>query len=1062
MSSVTWLHLSDWHQKGTTFDRLVVRDALLRDIKERCQGISADLETIDFIVLSGDIAYSGKPEEYAAVREHLIVPLLDATGLGPERLFIVPGNHDLDRDALKYLPSPLLSPFATEADIQEYLNGDKWRGLLLQPFEAYKAFVAEFGGGALSSYASELQLDIDGKKVALLGFNSALMAGRHKDAQGEVDDDGHLIVGEPQIYDLLAEAAGADLRIAILHHPLAWLTPFDRDRVKGRLLPGVDCILCGHQHEAQVEIFKGTEGECVVIPAGAAYERRDHANGYNFVTLDLATRQGTVFLRCWSDTRAGRWREDVDCASQGKYDFSLSGARPASGQGPAARAAGEATEPGARFDPRNPVFYVPYRQKGEGVIGREEALANLRQQLLTGRQTAIGHTAAFQGLGGLGKTQLAVEYAYRFRAEYSNGVIWINADQDIEPQLIHIAKTAAWLAPKSEHAVILEVALRRLKTVSDCLVVFDNVESFTTIEPYLPEPQAAPHLLLTSRAPQPNFIPVQLPPLNPQQSLAMLCREARREAVTLSAEERQAAQGIVDALDGLPLAIEIAGAYLAHIPGCSFQEYLGMLRGNQRAALDGTLLSSFTKHERDLYSTLRISEPVLGEQPLLREVIDLLAWSGSAFMSLSLMGAMLDRPEVELRPALLLGEALRLLTREAGGTRYDMHRLVCQVRREEVGLTPELVTARCRKLGTWFEERREDFVKLAEIEREMDHLGQWLINARNHATDEVCRLVWLQAYPPYHWGRYWEAHDRVQEARQLLPQKDDDDTHKLAAHVFSDLGSTYGFLGEYDQALEYQQRALAIRQGLFGDHHRDTAASLDNIGQAFMGLEDYPKALDFHQRSLAICQQLFGERASETANSIDNVGSAYGKLGDYRKALNFNLRALSIRQELFGDRHPHTAASLNNVGISYSALRDYSKALAFHQQSLFIGQDLLGDKHPDTACSWNNIGLAYRGLRQYRQALKAFEEALSIREAVLGVQHPRFLDTFNNLISVLIETREFTVAITHARKRLSQVPLASPASAKIQGLQARIDRACQRKGFRPVSAKQKAKGKKRR
>ncbi len=804
---------------------------------------------------------------------------------------------------------------------------------------------------------------------------------------------------------------------------MSWLTEFDRDRIKGRLLKDVDCILCGHQHKGEVESVNGTQGECVIIPAGAAYNRRDYANGYNFVSVNLTTKKGTVFLRCWNDPKSC-WCEDDDRAPAGKYDFFIrDGARQVSGQSnttePVGRATNAVATPSQRFDPRNPVFYVPYRQKGKGVIGREEALANLRQQLVSTQQTAIGHAAAFHGLGGLGKTQLAVEYAFRYRNEYANGVIWINADQDIESQLIYIAKMAAWISPDSEHGVILEVAQRRLKNVSDCLVVFDNVDSITAIERYLPEPEANPHLLLTSRTLQPDFIPVELPPLNPQQSLEMLCSEARRDIALLLPDNRVAAQGIVDALDGLPLAIEIAGAYLAHIPGCSFQEYFDMLRDNQRAALDGKLLSSFTKHERDLYSTLRISEPVLEELPLLREIVDLFAWSGSAFMSLSLMGAILGRQEGELRTALRLGEALRLLNREEGGARYDMHRLVCQVRREEVCLTPELVVARCRKLGDWFEERRDDFTKLAEIEREMDHLDQWLVNARISTPDESCRLVWLQAYPPFHWGKFKQAQERVSEALRLLPQNDDEGTLKLRAHIFNDLGSTCSRLGDYPQALEYYQHSLSIRQDLFGDSHSDTARSLNNVGAAYSNLGDYSKALDYQQCSLSISRELLGERHPDTATSLNNVGTSHANLGDYSKALDYQQHSLSISRELLGERHPDTANSLNNVGVAYGNLKNYPQALDCYQRSLSIRQELLGERHPDTATSLNSVGSAYVDLGDYPQALEYYQHSLSIRQELFGERHPDTAGSLHNVGVAYSKLGDYPKALEYYQRSLS-------------------------------------------
>lgn len=118
------------------------------------------------------------------------------------------------------------------------------------------------------------------------------------------------------------------------------------------------------------------------------------------------------------------------------------------------------------------------------MVGRDEALEKVRQQLLEGRSTSIGQTALFQGIGGLGKTQLAVEYAYHYRNEYPNGVYWITADENIDAQLTRIAVAARWVAVESEHAIKLDVARHRLKTYSDYLIVFDNLESVDAIRDY--------------------------------------------------------------------------------------------------------------------------------------------------------------------------------------------------------------------------------------------------------------------------------------------------------------------------------------------------------------------------------------------------------------------------------------------------------------------------------------------------------------------------------------------------------------------------------------------------
>ena len=98
MASINWVHLSDWHQRGVDFDRTIVRDALISDIEERGARISEDLDTIDFVVFSGDLAFSGKPEEYRVALKEFVEPVLLACGLvtGTEarfdHFFVVPAT----------------------------------------------------------------------------------------------------------------------------------------------------------------------------------------------------------------------------------------------------------------------------------------------------------------------------------------------------------------------------------------------------------------------------------------------------------------------------------------------------------------------------------------------------------------------------------------------------------------------------------------------------------------------------------------------------------------------------------------------------------------------------------------------------------------------------------------------------------------------------------------------------------------------------------------------------------------------------------------------------------
>ncbi len=228
MTGITWLHISDWHEGHSgeaVYDRTVVREQLLDDIEKRRQRISrsGDLDKIDFIVFSGDAAFSGKKEQYEQV-EKFFDRVLEASGLEGQRdrLFIVPGNHDLEGDRLQNLGEKFHQPLNTETSalkkwIDDYLTDEDNHRLLIHPFSSYQDFVSRYTGQDQPSYASFKSLSCDnGVKVALLGFNSALMARRNRNDRGKVDDLHKLIIGEPQVSSRLKEIEGHDVKIAVI------------------------------------------------------------------------------------------------------------------------------------------------------------------------------------------------------------------------------------------------------------------------------------------------------------------------------------------------------------------------------------------------------------------------------------------------------------------------------------------------------------------------------------------------------------------------------------------------------------------------------------------------------------------------------------------------------------------------------------------------------------------------------------------------------------------------------------------------------------------------------
>ena len=647
------------------------------------------------------------------------------------------------------------------------------------------------------------------------------------------------------------------------------------------------------------------------------------------------------------------------------------------------------------YSPHRSVFYVPFKQKGDEMVGQLQVLADVRKQLTEGKRTAIGQTAAFRGLGGLGKTQLAIEYAYRYRDEYPNGVIWLNADQDIDAQLIDIAEKARWLAPESDHKYKIQIAQQRIRSYSDCLIVFDNLEHRQAIEPYLPEPEANPHILVTSRTDHAGFQPVALDPLDGSLSRELLTKEAGREPGSL--DEDNAIQGIVALLGGLPLALELAGAYLGHRPSVTFKQYFELLSKDLKSALPKRV-ESFTKHEADLYSTLRLSEGLLNEEPYLRDILDLLTWSGSAPMSTGLIAHLLNVTEASLLGSLAGGTELRLLQRSEKSNSYSLHRLVGEVRRVEIPLEERThwVDTVCTRLGDWFQEKKEDFSQLTKFESEIDHLQRWQENADKFTPVQSSRLMWLQAYPSYHRGRYLEARSYVLEAQRIFDQVDNTN-RELQANLVNDLATTSEVLGDFTAGLSNHLQALAMRRELFGDLHADVASSFQNLGHCYNEQGDLVRALEYSLQALNVRRTLFGETHPSVAASLSQVGSHYNQQGNTVKALEYSRQALAMRRELLGDLHPDIAISLNNIGSCYGDLRDIALALEYSGQALTMQRGLFGELHPDIATSLSNVGHWHGVAGDLESALTYSQQALAMRRELFSEVHPDIALSLTNV-----------------------------------------------------------------
>ena len=277
--AVTWLHVSDFHlsDKGP-YNQEVILNALVSSVKR----FGTEGHKPDLIFATGDIAQNGKAQEYAYATEFFNA-LLDAAGLEKERLFIVPGNHDVDRKMGKGLARTLDS----NDDADEYFDLKTSLPHLTQKLQAFSAWYNEYFKGIRTfptdTTCSQVEvIPIRKTRIAVLPLNSALFC---------IDDNDHnkLFIGRrclDSAVKQLQSQVEADLKIALLHHPLDWLSSIERANINATLGAAVDLVLQGHYHETETEGIASANGGYLKLAAGAAYQTRQHPNSAMYATFE--------------------------------------------------------------------------------------------------------------------------------------------------------------------------------------------------------------------------------------------------------------------------------------------------------------------------------------------------------------------------------------------------------------------------------------------------------------------------------------------------------------------------------------------------------------------------------------------------------------------------------------------------------------------------------------------------------------------------------------------------------------------------------------------------------
>jgi tetratricopeptide (TPR) repeat protein/transcriptional regulator with XRE-family HTH domain len=649
--------------------------------------------------------------------------------------------------------------------------------------------------------------------------------------------------------------------------------------------------------------------------------------------------------------------------------------------------------------PRNPLF-----------TGREELLESIHQRLSAGHVAGLNQSFALVGLAGMGKTYLALEYAYRYGLEYS-AVLWIDAEQT-ETILASFTTIANVLhLPQRQDPEQQQVATavgRWLAVHSEWLLIWDNLEDMQPLRQYVPATHQG-SILITTRRQTLGAVAQgsELRPLQAEEGVLFLLRRARllNEAPSTLEQLAQSAPGelaaareLVTKMDGLPLALDQAGAYVEETP-CRLTDYLELFQTKQAALLRRRGETS-SDHPASVVATWSLAFEKVEQAS--RAAADLLrmcaflhpdAIAEEIFLARTTAQDEMREPIVSdmfaWHEAIRAVSAYSLLKRNVQEQTLSMHRLVQAVLREEMSREEqkqwqERVILRLKALFP--EAKPEAWPQCARL---LPHVLACMRAIPEQAGSmELADVLRKSADYLSARAQYREAEPLYQRALHIQEQQSELES-LLAASTLFGLAKLYRAQGRYELADAPGQRALHIREQTLGADHLDVASSLNELATLAYEQGKYDQAETLYQRAWRIRKKTWGARHQEVARSLHNLAMLYCMQGKYDQAESLAQQALDIWEQTREPEHLDVAYVLTNLAEISLAQGKYAQAKPLYWRALGIWEHHLGAGHPYIAYPLDGLADIFCEQEDYQQAEQLYERALHVREQALGDEHPK-------------------------------------------------------------------------
>ncbi len=625
---------------------------------------------------------------------------------------------------------------------------------------------------------------------------------------------------------------------------------------------------------------------------------------------------------------------------------------------------------------------LPLASIGTLFKGRESFLAELKQRLgVPGAQpTAIVNKLAVYGLGGVGKTRAALEYAWRYASDYT-ALLFASATSAAELRA-NLANLVAVLGIKAETASVdeqLAEVVAWLDAHPGWLLVLDNVdtvEAVREVEQRLPKLRAG-HVLITSRIAtwSAGVQRLDLDVLESEAAVAFLLeRTPLRPYDGLTTLSRAAV--VAGKLDGLALALEQAGAYIDTL-GYSFTEYLERWDTKRPVVLSwhDVDLMQYPASVAVTWETTfaQLTEPA-------KRLLEVLAWLAPDPIPLFLFeAAPLAKVIADPRSVLATLRRFSLARFDAAGDAVLVHRLVQEITRGRIPEAERTATLR---------------------------IALEVVDAVAPADPADVRDwgAWTPLSP------HADAISRSADAEGLA---------EPTAPLMSDVGVYRKSRGQFDAAELLHRRALAIDEASYGPDHPDVARGLNNLAELLLATNRFAEAEPLLRRALAIDEASYGPAHPTVARDLNNLALLLQDTNRLAEAEPLFRRALAIFEASCGPEDPDVAIYLNNLAELLRTTNRLAEAEPLFRRALAIDEALYGPDHPTVAKDLNNLALLLQDTNRLAEAGPLFRRALAIIEASYGPDHPTVAIPLNNLAGLLRATNRLAEAEPLYRRALA-------------------------------------------